>query len=212
MRTLLAILALACSTTAELLAQTTTVQKSFELLQATRIPEIDLKSSPFSEAYKLIEAEWQKIHPETTFPLALVDFAPPGEARGEQLVTLKLKNTPFSEALIYVAKAAGRKISEDSGLLKLEHVNLIVENWRTRVHPVNKAALAKLGLKKGSSKQDVRKAYEKFGIKLDDWMEIALLNDRIVLLAFDHHHSYVSALHFFLESGFMLSRDPTSTD
>lgn len=212
MKTLLVILALACFTTADLLAQTTTVQKSFELLQTTRIPELDLKSKPFSEGYKLIEAEWQKIHPETTFPVALVDFASPGENSREQLVTLKLKNAPFSEALTYLAKSAGRKVSENSGLLKLENVNLIVEDWSTRVHPVNNAALAKLGLGKGSSKQDVRNAYAKFGIKLDDWMEIALFSDRIVLMAFENHHSHVSALHFFLESGFTLSRDPASKD
>lgn len=199
---------LALSVTAQEEAPTT-VQASYDLLQETIIPELDLQKASFTESFKTIEKEWQKHYPDRTFPVALVEFKPALDPGSERLVTLNLKKVPFSEAIKYLVEASGMTADESSGLFKLKRTNAIIENWSTRVHPVNELILSKLGLNGKSSKEEVRAAYEKYGITLDDWMRISLAKDRVILMASDKHHSYVSALHHFLSSGFTLIPDTT---
>ncbi|MGE9270909.1 MAG: hypothetical protein ACQKBU_08920, partial [Verrucomicrobiales bacterium] len=96
------------------------------------------------------------------------------------------------------------------GLIHLSLVSMITEDWSNRRHPVSPRVLEKMELTKNSTPTEIRAAYARHGIELKDWMNIDLVDNQLLLMAYDGHHAYVRALHHFIDSGFTLTKDPAN--
>ncbi|MGE9270910.1 MAG: hypothetical protein ACQKBU_08925, partial [Verrucomicrobiales bacterium] len=83
------------------------IQQSYETLRESKIPELVIENQPFSVGLEIIRDEWEKQHSNLSFPVAITEFGPSDEQpHSISRVTLKLKNVPFLEAILYLSESA----------------------------------------------------------------------------------------------------------
>jgi hypothetical protein len=174
------------------------------------IPHLQLKDSTFEDALSAIRRAWEQRHANDSFPVAITDYQPPEGYRetSPARITLDLKNVPFIEALRYVGTLSGRRLISVSGLVQLERHHWIEEDWVTRGHDVSLEALAALHLKPDSSLADLRRAFQQFGVKLDDWMKLALADSgrQLVVLSYQPQQEQIEGILFLLSNGFHITK------
>jgi hypothetical protein len=186
-----------------------TIEASYRLLVETKIPELAINQQPFSKAFQIIQAKWEEQHPEATFPVSVTEFVRKKDdyADYRAVVTLRLKNVPFHEALLYLAESSRMRLEKSSGLLNLSQVQMITEDWSTRIHQVDDAILDRLELTHDSSSEEIRAAYGGYEIKLEDWMTASIADHKLVVMTYQKYHSRIDGLHHLIRSGFSITRD-----
>jgi hypothetical protein len=174
------------------------------------IPHFRLNDETFEEALSAIRRVWDERHPNDSFPVALTDYGPPGDPReaNPAKITLDLKDITFLEALRDIGLLSGRNLHSLSGLVQLERHSWIEEDWITREHNISPAALAALHLEPDSSNTDLRRAFQDFGVKLEDWMKLALSHSgqKLIVLSNPDQQEQIEGILFLLGNGFRITK------
>jgi hypothetical protein len=194
-------------------AQSAPTEKSVELAHAfatEAIPHLQLKDATFAESLATIRRAWVERHPNDSFPVAVTDYRPAEGYRetNPATITLDLKNIPFMEAVRYVGTFSGRSLISVSGLIQLEGISWIQEDWITRAHDVTPAALAALGVRPNSPAEDLRRGFQQFGVTFENWMKVAptTTGGQIVVLSYRAQQEQIAGILFLLGNGFRITR------
>jgi hypothetical protein len=175
-----------------------------------KIPRLHLEGTTFDETLTIIRSAWEERHPNESLPVAVTDYEAPEGYREKNVayITLDLKNLTFIEALQYIGDLSGRRLRTVRGLVHLEGKSWIEEDWETRVHDISPAALAALRLKANSSDADVRRAFQQFGVKFDDWMNLHLIDSarQVVIRSYKPQQEQIAGIIFLLGNGFRIAR------
>ena len=180
---------------------------SMEALRKSKIPMLSLNKQTFEESFAEIEVEWRKQHPDLSFPVALADYRNESEHASGPLITLNLKEVPFVEALGYLGESSKRRLVERPGILQIEDVGGIVEDWYVEIHPLEPGTAKKLGLGESPTSADVAAAYARYGVKLEAWMEIRLSGNKLILMANKPQHQQIAGINLLLEQGFTITKE-----
>lgn len=65
-------------------------------MRTSKIPVLELERKTFQESFAIILAEWRRQHPDLSFPMAVTDYEEEGGAGRISMVTMHLKDVPFS--------------------------------------------------------------------------------------------------------------------
>jgi hypothetical protein len=184
-------------------------------LKDSKIEMLVIENATFEEALDQIQKHWHKQHPEWSFPVATTDYKPADGMRAERppLISLKLKNVPFLTALRYLGDSSKRRLGVSPGLLRMEEVAWIEEDFYSKAYPVTSKILEALHLTATSSPNEVAEAYRAYGVALDTWMNLRIVGDTIEVLGYDREHHQVAGINILLESGFEISKkDPNKAE
>jgi hypothetical protein len=181
-----------------------------QALATDTIPRLQLKEATFEDALASIRRVWEQRYPNDPFPVGLTDYRPPDGYRETNAarITLDLKGIPFVEALRYIGTFSGRSLISVSGLAQLERHSWIEEDWVTRAHDVSPEALSALHLKPDATGAELRRAFQQFGIKLDDWMKLGMTptGKQVVVLSYQPQQEQIAGVLFLLTNGFRISK------
>jgi len=184
-------------------------------LKDSKIEMLVIENATFEEALDQIMKYWHEQHPEWPLPVATTDYKPADDMRAERppIISLKLKNVPFLTALRYLGDSSKRRLGVSPGLLRMEEVAWIEEDFYSKAYPVTPKIIEALHLTATSSLIEVAEAYRAYGVALDTWMNLRIVGDTIEVLGYEREHHQVAGINILLESGFEISKnDPNKPE
>jgi hypothetical protein len=183
-------------------------------LREGKIAMLVIEKATFEEALNQIRQEWSKQHPEWPFPVATTDYNPPDVTRREQppLVSFKVKDVSFLTALRYLSDSTKRRLAESPGLLRMEEVAWIEEDFYTKSYPMSDKLRRMLGISSTSTQAEIEKTYKPYGVNLGDWMGIRIVDDAIEITGYDLQHQQIAGINVLLENGFKIIKEPNKPE
>ncbi|MES2475653.1 MAG: hypothetical protein V4640_07720 [Verrucomicrobiota bacterium] len=181
------------------------IQVASEALRTSKIAKLELHKVTFEQALSIARADWKRQHPNLDFPVSIAEYEQ-DEQGHPPLITMSLHNVPFVMALKYISQAASHRFVERPGLVALEEVGVIVEDWITKTHPAPEELLTNLGLGKEPTPEQLSSAYAQFSVKLEDWMKVSYNDGFIVVTAFEQQQEQIAGINFLLSKGYKITK------
>ncbi|WP_411825383.1 hypothetical protein [Luteolibacter sp. AS25] len=189
-------------------------REALNALREGKIAMLVLEKATFEEALNQVQQEWSKQHPNWPFPVGTTDYNPPDVMRHEQppLVSFKVKDVSFITALRYLGDATKRRLSASPGLLRMEEVAWIEEDYYTKSYPMSEKLLKTLGLSSTSTQAEIEETYKPYGVHLGDWMRLRIVDGSIEILGYDREHQQIAGINVLLDNGFKIIKEPNKPE
>lgn len=210
-----------CRAQADPLAEVDQRTRSF-LLET--IPKLDIDQLPLKEALGVIRHEWERHHPQETFPVGLSETIAPDGNIPKLAVTLKFVNIPFAEAVRFLGNQVGKVMVQHQGLYSLQNPAPHDDDcgdWVIRDYAFTSQALSTLAITKSASPADVQRALSSLGIaaaveRVDEKTGAAIGwvpdQSRIIVRATRDVQDQIKAIILLLNGGYKIVKPSPETD
>ena len=189
-------------------------REALNALREGKIAMLVIEKATFEEALNQIRQEWSQQHPDWPFPVATTDYEPPDVMRHDQppLVSFKVKDVSFLTALRYLGDSTKRRLAASPGLLRMEEVAWIEEDFYTKSYPMSDKLRRILGISSTSTQAEIEETYKPYGVNVGDWMRLRIVEDSIEILGYDLEHQQIAGINVLLENGFKIIKEPNKSE
>ncbi len=189
-------------------------REAINALRESKIDMLTIEKATFKEALEQIQQIWNKQHPDWPFPVATTDYKKPDVMRADYppVISLKVRDVSFLTALRYLGDATKRRLTASPGILRMEEVAWIEEDYYTKSYPMSEKLRRILGISSTSTQAEIEKTYKPYGVNLGDWMRLRIVDDSIEILGYDLEHQQIAGINVLLENGFKIIKKPNKPE
>ena len=184
------------------------------------IAKLDLEQVSLQEGLNVVRREWEGRHPDETFPVGLSEATEADGKVPKALITLKMQNLPFVEAVRYVGALGRKTLVEQHGLYILRNHRPEDVDWNTREYFLRSEALSALLDKQSTDKGAVCRAITELlgtenGATADGPEHIKMawlpVENRLVVQAYPGQHDQIKGIVAVLNRGYKLVKPSPQT-